>query len=141
MPKPSGEWLSDDLKKLRSMEVDTIVSMLTPEEDQLLGLVDEEACCGQLGLDFVSVPVPDRSVPDLRSVQELVASILKRLRDGKGIAVHCRAGIGRSGLVVCCVLCALGIPPDQAIKTVTECRGVPVPDTSDQRAFIMAFSS
>lgn len=139
MPKPSGEWLSDDLGKLQRSGVGLVVSMLTPDESSALGLTGEEACCDQLGLEFLALPVADRTVPDLRAVQTLVSLIVQRLREGKGVAVHCRAGIGRSGLVVCCVLIALGARPEDAVGIVSDARGVPVPDTWDQRAFIMSY--
>lgn len=139
MPKPSGEWLSDDLGKLHLSGVDTVISMLTADESSLLGLTGEEACCERLGLEFLALPVADRTVPDLCSVQTLVSLIVQRLREGRGVTVHCRAGIGRSGLVVCCVLIALGTRPEEAVRIVSDARGVPVPDTSDQRAFIMSY--
>ncbi|MHA7772689.1 protein-tyrosine phosphatase family protein [Roseibium sp. M-1] len=139
MPKPSGDWLEDDLARLREQGVDRIVSMLTAEEAEILGLDQEEANCNQIGLEFTSVPVPDRHVPGLEVVREIVASIVEDLSQGKGVSVHCRAGIGRSGLVVCCVLVALGINASDAIDTVSKSRGVAVPDTSEQRDFILSF--
>ena len=72
MPKPSGEWLSDDLGKLRSQGVDTLVSMLTPEESAAVGLLDEAAQCGELGLDFLALPVLDRCVPDTEAQRTFI---------------------------------------------------------------------
>jgi len=41
MPKPSGEWLAEDLGHCRSVGIDTIVSMLEPDEVAELLLHDE----------------------------------------------------------------------------------------------------
>jgi len=139
MPKPSGDWLEDDLLRLKEQGIERIVSMLTAEEAGYLELDGEEACCNQIGLAFSSVPVPDRQVPELETVRRIVSSIVSDLSLGKGVAVHCRAGIGRSGLVVCCVLVALGMKGNDVIEAVSQSRGVAVPDTSEQRDFILSF--
>ena len=35
---------------------------------------------------------------------EVIQKILKAMKDGKNVLVHCRGGIGRAGLVACCIV-------------------------------------
>jgi protein-tyrosine phosphatase len=57
------------------------------------------------------------------------------LDDGQGIAIHCRAGLGRSGLVAASLLVRRGVMPANAIQTVRNCRPRAI-ETADQEAFI-----
>jgi len=121
MPRPrGGEWLEDEISGLRDAGLDTIVSLIEGDESTELGLQQEAALCQAAGMEFISFPVPDRGVPrsdvDFRS---LVHSITSKLRAGNSVAVHCRAGIGRSGLLAACILAALDISPEKAFSMLT----------------------
>jgi protein-tyrosine phosphatase len=70
----------------------------------------------------------------------LVAAIEQRLRSGESVAVHCRAGIGRSGLLGACILKAFGVDPDSAFRLLGRARGVAVPDTDAQIAWVREYS-
>ncbi|WP_305985496.1 dual specificity protein phosphatase family protein [Roseibium sp. MMSF_3544] len=140
MPKPSGEWLDDDIKKLKLMGIDHIVSMLTPEEADSLALANEGQICKRNGINFTNVPVVDRGIPEVAIAKELALSINADMHAGSRVAIHCRAGIGRSGVVACCVLIGLGSQAENALEQVSAARGVLVPDTIEQRKFILEFS-
>jgi hypothetical protein len=65
------------------------VSMLIDEEAEEPGLSDESAECAAVGISFLNVAIPDRSVPSdtnafLRSVEQLAT----RVREGRYLAVH-----------------------------------------------------
>ena len=51
--------------------------------------------------------------------------------------IHCRAGIGRSSLLAAAVLRVEGRTADEAWQRITEARGLPVPDTDEQRDFLV----
>ena len=92
-----GDWLSDEVSALCWEGVDVLVSMLTKEETDELGLQEEGKECGVAAISFLNLPVPDRSLPTdrdafLRTVDELAHLVA----EGRYVAVHCRAGIGRS---------------------------------------------
>jgi len=138
MPRPrGGHWLEDEILHLKQSGIGTLVSMLTPEEESLLDLQDEGPLARRHGLDFVSHPIPDRDVP--RSVREmwaLASSLAEQFREGRQIAVHCRMGIGRSPLLLACILVSTGLEPDEAWKAIGDARGCVVPDTEEQRAWL-----
>jgi protein-tyrosine phosphatase len=58
---------------------------------------------------------------------------------GNAVAVHCRAGIGRSSLIAACVLVLLGFAPGMAFDLIGKARGVKVPDTEEQRDWVDMF--
>jgi protein-tyrosine phosphatase len=59
---------------------------------------------------------------------------------GKATAIHCRAGIGRASVVAACTLVCLGTKPDDAFDLIAKARGIGVPDTDGQRAWVGAFA-
>ncbi len=132
-----GDWVRDDLAGWKRAGIDTVLSLLTPEEEMDLDLRDEGGEAGTLGMEFVSFPIPDRQIPKseakLAQVMERVDGLLS---DGKNVVVHCRQGVGRSGLVAACLLVKRGISPGAAVEMVSASRGVPVPETAGQRDWI-----
>src|SRR5271163_1526431 len=64
MPRPrGGDWLEDEIQSWRRSDVDLVVSLLTREEQTELNLRDEESLCRANSIEFVSLPIVDRSVP------------------------------------------------------------------------------
>ena len=122
--------------------VDVLVSALTSAEVQELGLNEEARECAQHGLIFISFPIEDRSLPASPThFAALVDQLSEYSASGKAVAVHCRAGIGRSSLIAACVLVKKGASPDSAFRAIEESRGCPVPDTPEQRQWVGWFSS
>ncbi len=136
MPKPSGEWLQEDIQHYRLMGANMIISMLEASEAKELSLQNESDVCKDNRLDFFNFPIPDRGLPDRERFKEVIHLVTSHLKDNKGIAVHYRAGIGRSGMLVCCALARFVGSASDAIELVSRARGVNVPDTQEQRAFI-----
>ncbi|KDQ51835.1 hypothetical protein JAAARDRAFT_40659 [Jaapia argillacea MUCL 33604] len=108
-----------------------------------------------MGIDVASIeyhrfPIHDRSLP--QSVDYMV-HILDVLRDnerrGRISAVHCRGGIGRTGMVIGCWLVERGIARngEEALwmiaeewKTVEKCKRFPCsPETGPQFEFVRNF--
>jgi protein-tyrosine phosphatase len=136
--RPRGQdWLPDDIELLRRAGIDVIVSALSPPETEELGLLEEAECCRTNGIQFISFPIEDRSVPSSStSFSELLDSLKTSLAEGKAVGVHCRAGIGRSSLIAAALLIQNGLSPETAFLTIQEARGCPVPDTLEQRNWV-----
>ena len=141
MPKPSGEWLRDDVKAYREIGISRIVSLLEHKEASDLGLSNEGDICEEFGIDFVQYPIRDLALPTEADFRELVNSTCIALQNGTNIAVHCRAGVGRSGMLSSCVLIKLAVPADEAVFFIGEARGVSIPDTLEQHQFIQNFTT
>jgi protein-tyrosine phosphatase len=132
-----GDWLGDDLSRLKASGVDILVSMLTPPEMEELGLIQEHEECRTCVMEYLNFPIDDRTVPKIVQVFNLfVDQVAGQLKSGKAVAVHCRAGIGRSSLLTACVLIRLGLTPAAAWDLIQSARGCPVPDTPEQKSFV-----
>jgi protein-tyrosine phosphatase len=55
--------------------------------------------------------------------------------------VHCRQGIGRSGLIAAGLLIESGLDSDGAIRRVSQARQVPIPETVRQKRWIDSFAA
>lgn len=141
MPRPrGGEWLEDDLQSLRSEGVDVVVSLLQPEEVAELDLIREEALCRAVGMEYLSHPVRDHDVPSAPDPADLLVRELgQRLRRRRNVAIHCRAGIGRSATLAACALAQCGLPLHEALLRLAEARGFAVPETPEQLQYVEDF--
>jgi protein-tyrosine phosphatase len=131
-----GRQLADELAGLARAGVGVLVSLLTDAEMTELGLAAEETVATAAGLDFLRLPTPDLAVPDPMGTKTMAGMLVSRLAGGAGVAVHCRAGVGRSSTLAAAVLVYEGTAPGDAWDLIAAARGTAVPDTPAQRAFI-----
>lgn len=132
-----GEWIDEQFSKLSEMGIERIVSLLEPEEAQELGLGAESELCAAHGIQFLSFPIGDRGVPSsIRDFRELSFMLYETTAGGINTVIHCRAGIGRASLMAGSVLLFAGFEPDDAFKHIAKARGMEVPDTDEQRAWL-----
>jgi protein-tyrosine phosphatase len=143
MPRPrAGDWLPDEIAGWKAEGIDAVVSLLEQHEVAELELQQEPMLCETAGIEFVSFPIPDRGVPEsMRETQRLVRSLSAAVADGNAVAIHCRAGIGRSSLIAACVLVLNGYDPDSAFAAIAKARGIEVPDTEIQREWVSHFQA
>jgi protein-tyrosine phosphatase len=139
MPCPKGD-MSVTVADWQARGIDCVVSMLPQVEAEALGVGDEAQVCARAGIRFVTHPISDFGLPDPAAFDPFVRALAKDLQVGRNIAVHCRAGIGRSGMAVACTLIALGQTVEDAVINVTQGRGVSIPDTVEQHHFITSFA-
>lgn len=143
MARPrADEWLKMEVNEWKNSGVDVVVSLLEHEEVSDLGLQCEAELCRSGGIDFISFPIPDRGLPESRREASQIAQLLAAgMRDGRSIAIHCRAGIGRSSVIAACVLICSGIEAEEALALIRASRGLTVPDTDEQRDWVVAFGN
>jgi predicted protein tyrosine phosphatase len=141
MARPrAGDWLDDEVAGWRKEGIDIVVSLLEPNEVSELNLQRESHLCEEQAIEFISFPIADRGVPiSLRETSALARSMAFRVGEGEAVAIHCRAGIGRSALLAACVLVCAGSSPDAAFEKIRKARGVSVPDTEEQRDWVAGF--
>ena len=136
-----GDWLLDELAGWKRAGIDSVLSLLTPEEQWDLDLVKEPAEAKNQGLVFTSFPIPDRDVPASEAeFSEALRSANEGLSRGKNLLIHCRQGIGRTGLFAACLLIRAGLSPSAAVDLVSATRGVAIPETSQQRDWIERYA-
>jgi protein-tyrosine phosphatase len=137
-PRPrGGDWLEDELAAWRLEGVDEVVSLLTSDEEESLDLEKEPSLVKEQGMKFVSFPIVDRQVPGSQSeLTGMLEKLNADLSSGKNVLIHCRQGVGRTGLVAACLLVTKGWDPAKAVEQISSSRGVSVPETGEQRRWI-----
>ena len=115
-----------------------VASLLEEAEAQQLGLGQEAALCRAHQLRFAAFPIPDFGVPgSLEGFAAFTSELCCDIAKGINTAVHCRAGIGRSGLTAAGVLLQAGMEPEEAFRTISEARGASVPETQEQHDWLL----
>lgn len=139
MPRPrGGNWLEDEILELKHDGVDILVCLLTEAEIKELSLSAEAHLCQEHGIQYISFPILDYGLPDSpTALHRLTQGLVEAIESGKSVAIHCRAGIGRSSTVAASILCAIGTTAENAFDKIQAARGAPVPDTQAQRQFII----
>lgn len=105
--------------------------------------------------EYISFPITDRHVPnDWYAFSHLiikVASIIRALKPGELVYLHCKGGHGRSGIVVASLLCYMfGMSPEDALEHTTKYhsrrsvmrekwRSLGSPQTYQQKNFVRKF--
>ena len=139
MPKPSSDDLQQDINDFRQLGVSSVLSLLQTEEQIELGLSSQQSTCKQQGIEYLSFPIQDRGYPQLKELKQFLSPLIKQVENGTKIAVHCKGGIGRTGIVSCCLLIEHGYSAKEAIELVSNARGRSVPDTDEQKAFVFEY--
>ncbi len=141
VPRPrGGDWLEDEVQAWSQAGLGVIVSLLTDDENADLGLMQEAEICRANDLMFFAFPVVDRSVPvSSPDLLNLLSKLEQLLTEGKNIGIHCRQGIGRSALLAASLMVLFGVEPDDAFQQLSVARGLPVPETPEQREWVVDF--
>lgn len=138
MAKPvAGEWIEDEFSGLAKSGLAQVVSLLEDHEAFEVGLRDEALLCKQHGLMFVSYPIADRGLPPtVAGFAEITKRLYHEIAVGRSTVIHCRAGIGRTGMVAAGVLLHASFGVDEAFDHISDRRTVEVPDTDEQRDWL-----
>jgi protein-tyrosine phosphatase len=121
--------------------VNAVVSLLEPEEIAELAISEEKSLCEANGISYLSFPIRDRNIPlSKRDALEFAQMLVNLLTEGLSVVIHCRQGIGRSTLIAACVLVLHGISADRAFDLIETSRGCSVPDTEEQRKWVVQFA-
>jgi hypothetical protein len=133
------EQLESAIMSWRDEGVDTVVSLL--EHAEIPNLTDaEQTLCEEFGIEFFSSPIRDKTVPDMVGpFARLDHQLADRAAAGKSVAIHGRAGIGRSTTLAACVMILLGVDGAMALDMIATARGLEVPETEAQRQWVLGF--
>ncbi len=133
--------LAPDLERLRQhYQTDLLVTLVQAHELKELEIPDLFEQVQAHGMQSCWFPIQDFSTPDsMAGLQALVEQILAALAAGQTVVVHCKGGLGRSGLVAAACLVALGYSPEAAFVAVRQARPGSV-ETLAQEAYVVEFA-
>jgi len=125
------EAYEDELAELYAAGVRAVVS--------LLNIPSDKAVFESAGFLFLCLPVPDGGAPTRDQAAEFVRFVDVKRSMGRSIAVHCEAGLGRTGTMLAAYLIAQGGTAEVAIQRVREVEKVAL-ETSRQIQFLEEFA-
>ena len=142
----SNSWnrdLAQDLQVIRDWGATMVVTLIEDHEFQMLSVQTLERDMRALGMDWLHLPILDVSIPDHRFEDAWVLEGLKlhkRLDCGERILIHCRGGLGRTGLVAARILVERGCDPQIAIRRIRAVRRHAI-ETPAQERYVLACKS
>lgn len=124
-PSTQGTSIEDALQTLHNAGAKALITLMPDAELVENGVSSLSADCQVQGLEWFHLPVADDSVPqhdfEKRWTQYL-PRILSLLNTDNTIAIHCKGGSGRTGLIAARILMARGVPFQIAIERVQTLR-------------------
>jgi ADP-ribosyl-[dinitrogen reductase] hydrolase len=138
----TGPWdrdLAVDLKAVENWGAGTLVTLMETHELKKLSVLNIGEHARALGMEWFHLPIRDVSIPDEAfevAWQRAGKVIRERLISGQGIVIHCRGGLGRTGLIAARLLIELGETPGVALNRVRKARPGAV-ETRQQEEYVM----
>ena len=143
MARPrGGDWLEDEIRGWKSGGIDVVVSALTDLEMTELDIVEEATLCATHGVQFFRFPIQDRCTPtSQKEWGTFIESVIASLGKGTSCVTHCRMGIGRASMMAVSIMLHHGVMFDDAFQWMAQARGLSVPDTDEQRYWVLNYAN
>ena len=119
--------LADSVLTLKKAGTDMLLTLMFDEEIKKNNADSLANVCAQHDIDWLQLPILDDAAPTeaFETQWQAHKSAIIDVINSKGtIAVHCKGGAGRTGLVIGLILLSLGWSHDKAIKEVQKIRPV-----------------
>jgi ADP-ribosyl-[dinitrogen reductase] hydrolase len=117
--------LGVDLERIRRWGAEAVVTLMERRELEELQVGHMGDAVTATGLLWFHLPIVDTQAPNTSFEDGWVESgprIRAILADGGRVLVHCRGGLGRTGVVAARLLMEFGVPVEEAIRVVREGR-------------------
>jgi len=121
----------DELAELHSAGIRGVVSLLNIPTDRQV--------YSSAGFSFLCLPIADGAPPALEQVSEFIRFVDSHRQRGAAVAVHCEAGLGRTGTMLAAYLIAKGASPPVAIDEVRRAEHSAI-ETPQQIKFLWGLS-
>lgn len=134
------ETLAGEMARLRHRGVATLVGLVEDEELGSIAYEDIADAARHAGIQPIRLPLADFAVPTPAMEAEwdgIKEHAVRLFRQGRGLGLHCMAGIGRSGLMAGCLLVHLGMAPQQALARIRAVQPEAL-ETEEQVAYLLS---
>ena len=123
-----GTWdrdLAKDLAVIESQGGKVLVTLMEQHEFTILSVPEFPRVLADSSIEWLHLPILDMNVPDDKFEHQwsMVSPRLHaRLAEGDTIVIHCRGGLGRTGLIAARMLVEAGLTPVDAVAVVRSAR-------------------
>jgi len=103
--------MNEALEQLQRAGAQALLTLMPDEEMTREGVASLPEACKRIGLQWFHFPIADDTPPGeafARAWQAQAEQVLAKLRSGETIAVHCKGGSGRTGLMIAVLLLEMG---------------------------------
>lgn len=123
MARPEG---AEDLDWLRTHGIELLMSLTEdpPPRDWV----------NSAGLLLIHEPMIDMETPPPEQLNRCVSAIVKAHERKMGVAVHCAAGLGRTGVVLACYFIDKGLNASDAVARIRRLRPGSIETEDQERA-------
>lgn len=109
------------LGRYQALGVTMVVMLTSPDEAKDITGLDLEQIYRDMGFRIISAPVRDFFVPEDSSFNAAVHQALQAAKAGDPVAIHCHAGLGRTGMFAACLAkIVFGFDGKEAISWVRQ---------------------
>jgi ADP-ribosyl-[dinitrogen reductase] hydrolase len=118
-----------------------LVTLMEDHEFEQLGVRPLPFKAQEYGLTWFHIPIRDVSIPDFRFHERwpgIGLRLMNVLMEGGRVVVHCRGGLGRSGIVAALLLIEAGMESREAVDAVREARTGAI-ETIQQEAYVRGY--
>jgi ADP-ribosyl-[dinitrogen reductase] hydrolase len=130
-----------DLDIISAWGAKAVLTLIEDHEFETLGVQDLPPKVLSRGMEWFHLPIEDGSIPDTRFTEllsQIRGKLIQMLEFGNNVLIHCRGGIGRSGLVSAFLLRDRGMSVDKAIEAVRLARPGAV-ETFEQEEYVRGY--
>lgn len=144
----TGPWdrdLDTDMDAVADSGASVLLTLMEEHEISACALTLDriKEACSKRGIIWKHNPIVDFNPPSEaweRAWHDLGADLRKRLTSGEIIAMHCRGGRGRAGMIAARLLVELGVEPEDAITQVRQQRPEAI-ETAPQEQYVRTISA
>jgi ADP-ribosyl-[dinitrogen reductase] hydrolase len=133
--------LGADLDAIRGWGASLIVTLMERSELDRFRVPDLPERASERGIGWVHLPIIDGDIPRapfLSAWPAARADLLRRLDAGGRVLIHCRGGLGRTGVLAAMLLMERGAGAGEAIRRVRAARPGSV-ENERQELFLAAY--
>jgi len=124
-PGSKGVNLEDSIKQLKQAGTSVLLTLMFLDEMSTNQLATLPDICQQHKINWLQLPIIDDEAPGIDFEAHWLKykeAIVAALNNQGTVAVHCKGGTGRTGLVIALILFDLGLPSEKIINEVQKIR-------------------
>lgn len=124
-PGTKGASLNDSLAQLKAAGAEAVITLMPNDEMIRNGVAELPDACRSLQLQWFHFPIEDDASPGEEFRQAWAAGkdrVFETLDRPGTVAIHCKGGSGRTGLMAAITLCERGMHHDRILDQVKSLR-------------------